>query len=191
MKTRSDAVLVELWTGPMFVRKSWLTVCRDTYLWSTFDLEPWFESYPESTRLWSPDFELKIDSMLRSVVDWSHGGLTEIRVRHCSDLALSYTADRWSNLQVLAVRSSPNLFTFSSSPSMASEDTLSSNPLLQNFEFPPFDTVDAHHVGPGIRALLQQLEAELEQLEKSVEPSWPKLVVPFDGACARLLFGGE
>lgn len=40
---------------------------------------------------------------------------------------------------------------------MASQDSLSSNPLLQNFDFPPFDSVDAHHVRPGIRALLQQL----------------------------------
>ncbi|KAG7550200.1 Peptidase M3A/M3B catalytic domain [Arabidopsis thaliana x Arabidopsis arenosa] len=69
---------------------------------------------------------------------------------------------------------------------MASEDSLSSNPLLQNFDFPPFDSVDAHHVRPGIRALLQQLEAELEQLEKSVEPSWPKLVEPLEKIIDRL-----
>ncbi|CDY40105.1 BnaC02g00250D [Brassica napus] len=69
---------------------------------------------------------------------------------------------------------------------MASEDSLSSNPLLQNFEFPPFDVVDAHHVIPGIRALLHQLEAELEQLEKTVEPSWPKLVEPLEKIVDRL-----
>ncbi|KAG7608776.1 Peptidase M3A/M3B catalytic domain [Arabidopsis suecica] len=69
---------------------------------------------------------------------------------------------------------------------MASEDTLSSNPLLQNFDFLPFDSVDAHHVRPGIRALLQQLEAELEQLEKAVEPSWPKLVEPLEKIIDRL-----
>uniref|UniRef100_M4CPC9 oligopeptidase A n=1 Tax=Brassica campestris TaxID=3711 RepID=M4CPC9_BRACM len=69
---------------------------------------------------------------------------------------------------------------------MASEDSLSSNPLLQNFEFPPFDVVDAHHVRPGIRALLHQLEAELEQLEKTVEPSWPKLVEPLEKIIDRL-----
>ncbi|CAN6805724.1 unnamed protein product [Brassica oleracea] len=69
---------------------------------------------------------------------------------------------------------------------MASEDSLSSNPLLQNFEFPPFDVVDAHHVRPGIRALLHQLEAELEKLEKTVEPSWPKLVEPLEKIIDRL-----
>ncbi|KAH0895649.1 hypothetical protein HID58_045217 [Brassica napus] len=76
--------------------------------------------------------------------------------------------------------------TASNSPSMASEDSLSSNPLLQNFNFPPFDVVDARHVRPGIRALLHQLEAELEQLEKTVEPSWPKLVEPLEKIVDRL-----
>ncbi|CAF2135592.1 unnamed protein product [Brassica napus] len=69
---------------------------------------------------------------------------------------------------------------------MASEDSLSSNPLLQNFNFPPFDVVDAHHVRPGIRALLHQLEAELDQLEKTVERSWPKLVEPLEKIIDRL-----
>ena len=31
------------------------------------------------------------------------------------------------------------------------------NPLLQDFEFPPFDVVEAKHVRPGIRALLKNL----------------------------------
>ncbi|CAN8301484.1 unnamed protein product [Cochlearia groenlandica] len=105
----SRLTIRELWTGPMFVRKSWLSICRDPCLWSVFDLEPWFESFPDSALLWSPDFERKIDSMLRSVVDWSDGGLAEIRVRHCSDQAISYVADRCPNLQVLAVKSSRNV----------------------------------------------------------------------------------
>ncbi|EFH39126.1 hypothetical protein ARALYDRAFT_497269 [Arabidopsis lyrata subsp. lyrata] len=86
---------------------------------------------------------------------------------------------------------------FSSPPSMSSaaaaavdsvisEETLSSNPLLQDFDFPPFDSVDASHVRPGIRALLQHLEAELEELEKSVEPSWPNLVEPLEKIVDRL-----
>jgi hypothetical protein len=32
-----------------------------------------------------------------------------------------------------------------------------SNPLLQDFEFPPFDVVEHKHVRPGIRALLKNL----------------------------------
>lgn len=40
------------------------------------------------------------------------------------------------------------------SASMASVET---NPLLQDFEFPPFDAVEAKHVTPGVRALLKQM----------------------------------
>ncbi|KAJ6989713.1 organellar oligopeptidase A [Populus alba x Populus x berolinensis] len=55
-----------------------------------------------------------------------------------------------------------------------------SNPLLQDFEFPPFDVVEHKHVRPGIRALLKNLESDLEELERTVEPSWPKLVEPLE-----------
>ncbi|CAH2043321.1 unnamed protein product [Thlaspi arvense] len=74
----------------------------------------------------------------------------------------------------------------SAASSIVSDDTLSSNPLLQDFDFPPFDSVDATHVRPGVRALLQHLESELERLEKSVEPSWPKLVEPLEKIVDRL-----
>ncbi|KAH7566790.1 hypothetical protein JRO89_XS08G0235500 [Xanthoceras sorbifolium] len=83
-------------------------------------------------------------------------------------------------------------FNFSSSSSstlsMAAIDELSleANPLLQDFEFPPFDVVEAKHVRPGIRALLNILENELDQLEKTVEPSWPKLVEPLEKIIDRL-----
>ncbi|CDY65644.1 BnaAnng20860D [Brassica napus] len=72
------------------------------------------------------------------------------------------------------------------SSAVSDESLLSSNPLLQDFDFPPFDSVDAEHVRPGIRALLQHLEGELEQLENSVEPSWPKLVEPLEKLVDRL-----
>ncbi|KAB5547460.1 hypothetical protein DKX38_010866 [Salix brachista] len=54
------------------------------------------------------------------------------------------------------------------------------NPLLQDFEFPPFDVVEDKHVRPGIRTLLKNLESDLEELERTVEPSWPKLVEPLE-----------
>ncbi|KAF8039983.1 hypothetical protein BT93_B2256 [Corymbia citriodora subsp. variegata] len=44
-----------------------------------------------------------------------------------------------------------------------------SNPLLQNFEFPPFNVVEAKHVHPGILALLKKLESNLEELERIVD----------------------
>ncbi|KAL5556685.1 hypothetical protein UlMin_038921 [Ulmus minor] len=84
---------------------------------------------------------------------------------------------------------SPSL-SFSCSSSMATaaavDDTLQSNPLLQEFEFPPFDSVQAEHVRPGIRALLKKLEDDLVELERTVEPSWPKLVEPLEKIVDRL-----
>ncbi|KAF2295747.1 hypothetical protein GH714_033807 [Hevea brasiliensis] len=62
----------------------------------------------------------------------------------------------------------------------APDETFHSNPLTQDYEFPPFDVVEAEHVRPGIRALLKKLESDLEELERTVEPSWPKLVEPLE-----------
>ncbi|KAJ9128809.1 hypothetical protein P3X46_034452 [Hevea brasiliensis] len=86
-----------------------------------------------------------------------------------------------------SLSSSPCYASFSS-PSVATpDDTLPSNPLLQDFEFPPFDIVDAKHVRPGIRALLKKLESDLDELERTVEPSWPKLVEPLEKIIDQLV----
>ncbi|KAF8035613.1 hypothetical protein BT93_C1602 [Corymbia citriodora subsp. variegata] len=95
----------QLWTGPMLVCKSWLRACTDPALHSAFDLEARFESSPESIRWWSPEFERRVDAMLRSAVGWSDGGLAAIRARHCSDRALDLVAERCPNLQVLSIKS--------------------------------------------------------------------------------------
>lgn len=61
-----------------------------------------------------------------------------------------------------------------------------SNPLLKEFYFPPFDSIEAKHVRSGIRALLKQLESDLQELERTVEPTWPKLVEPLEKIVDRL-----
>ncbi|XP_074308109.1 putative cytosolic oligopeptidase A [Silene latifolia] len=63
---------------------------------------------------------------------------------------------------------------------------VSSNPLLSDFYFPPFDSVSADHVRPGVRALLKQLESDLDELEKTVEPKWEKLVEPLEKMVDKL-----
>ena len=52
------------------------------------------------------------------------------------------------------------------------EDSISieSNPLLQDFDFPPFDAVEPKHVRPGIRALLKSLVCYL----------FPQIVLRFE-----------
>ncbi|KAL6998268.1 hypothetical protein U1Q18_008394 [Sarracenia purpurea var. burkii] len=77
------------------VCKFWLQVSKDTSLNSVFDLEVRFDSVPESSRWWTPEFERRIDTMLRFVIDWSDGFLTEIRVRHCSDRSLLFIVERY------------------------------------------------------------------------------------------------
>ncbi|GAB2283003.1 hypothetical protein Dimus_017535 [Dionaea muscipula] len=65
-------------------------------------------------------------------------------------------------------------------------DDVNSNPLLQDFDFPPFDAVKAEHVRPAIRALLKKLESDLDELERNVEPTWPKLVEPLERITDRI-----
>ncbi|RZC90636.1 hypothetical protein C5167_028470 [Papaver somniferum] len=74
------------------------------------------------------------------------------------------------------------------SVAISKEDSLEfkNNPLLEDFVFPPFDVIEPKHVRPGIKALLKQLENDLVVLEKSVEPTWSKLVDPLEKILDRL-----
>ena len=63
-----------------------------------------------------------------------------------------------SHLLLTTVRSFPSASTVSSSPhKMSATEDSESNPLLEDFDFPPFDRIEAKHVRPGVRALLKQL----------------------------------
>ncbi|XP_065850885.1 F-box protein SKIP1-like [Euphorbia lathyris] len=105
----SRLTLEQRWRGPMLVCKSWLSACKEPSLNTAFDLDYRFNSRIESSRWWIPDFEMKMDCMLRSVVDWSDASLTEIRTRHCSDSSVNFVAERCPNLLVLSIRSCPNV----------------------------------------------------------------------------------
>ncbi|KAG6411520.1 hypothetical protein SASPL_129603 [Salvia splendens] len=76
----------------MRVCKAWHQACKDPYLNSVLDLESHFVPANELPRFWTPEFERRVDNMLRSVVVWSSGSLTQIRVRHCSDRSLALVA---------------------------------------------------------------------------------------------------
>ena len=95
--------LEDRWRGTMLVCKSWLHASKDPSLFSILNLETHFNSPNELAKWWSPDFERKIDSMLRSVVEWSDGSLTEIRVRHCSDGALGLVPERYKLLVPISI----------------------------------------------------------------------------------------
>ena len=89
----SQLTLEQRWLGTMLVCKSWLQACTDSSLHSSFDVEPHSGTNTDSPRWWTPEFERKIDCMLRFVV-WSDHSLTAIHTCHCSDLALSFAAQR-------------------------------------------------------------------------------------------------
>lgn len=59
------------------------------------------------------------------------------------------------------------------------------NPLLRGEGLPPFDQIQPQDVA-AIADLLQELEAELSQLEQNLEPTWEGLVVPLDQIGERL-----
>ena len=57
---------------------------------------------------------------------------------------------------------------------------------MQDTPFPLFDEVKAEHVVPGITQLLDELNAELDELEKKVQPTWSGLVEPLERLTDRL-----
>ena len=64
------------------------------------------------------------------------------------------------------------------------------NPLLQDASsVPPFDVIEPAHVAPGIRALLAEVEAMLEELEANGTSSWEGIVEPIERTQDRLGFG--
>ena len=57
---------------------------------------------------------------------------------------------------------------------------------MQDTQFPLFDEVKAEHVVPGITQLIEELNAELDELEKTVQPTWSSLVEPLEKISDRI-----
>ena len=55
---------------------------------------------------------------------------------------------------------------------------MNDNPLLHISGIPPFDRISEAHVEPGIKALVEDLEARLPTLEAQLEPTWAGTVEP-------------
>lgn len=58
--------------------------------------------------------------------------------------------------------------------------------ILQDSAFPLYDQVKAEHVVPGITQLLADLNAEIDRLEQSVQPTFEGLVEPLERISDRL-----
>ncbi|ATB36068.1 peptidase M3 [Cystobacter fuscus] len=50
--------------------------------------------------------------------------------------------------------------------------SVAENPLLQTEGFPQFDRIRPEHVEPALRELLQRMNAQLDELEREVQPTW-------------------
>lgn len=63
-----------------------------------------------------------------------------------------------------------------------------SNPLLQNFDLPPYASIRAEHVEPAIEVILADSRAAMTALlaEQSAAPTWSGLVLALDELGARL-----
>ncbi|VVB10952.1 unnamed protein product [Arabis nemorensis] len=93
----------EMLEGPLKVCKPW-TDAGNKSVFSVFDV---------GGRTVVPfdwtDMEDKMDALLKHFADKSDGGLTSIKVKHCTDKAISYVADRCPNLEVLWLSKCPSV----------------------------------------------------------------------------------
>jgi len=62
------------------------------------------------------------------------------------------------------------------------------NPLLQDFDLPPYSAIRPEHVEPAVDAILADSRVAIAQLlsQQSAAPSWSGLVLPLDELGARL-----
>ena len=54
------------------------------------------------------------------------------------------------------------------------------NPLLATTGIPRFDLIQAEHVVPAVRQVLEHAEEQLKKLEAQVQPTWEGLIVPLE-----------
>ena len=64
------------------------------------------------------------------------------------------------------------------------------NPLLSSAPLPRFDLITPEHVVPAMQHLLATLDAELQQLESQVQPTWESLVEPIERLSDRPVWSG-
>ena len=65
---------------------------------------------------------------------------------------------------------------------------LAANPLLSAGPFPLFDQIRAEHVVPGMKALLEEASATLDEIEAAAtaDPAWETLADPLERLMDRL-----
>jgi oligopeptidase A len=69
---------------------------------------------------------------------------------------------------------------------MSSPVTTLENPLLIGHGLPPFESIQPSLIVPAVEQLLQELDAQLTQLETTLTPTWEALVDPLNTISERL-----
>ncbi|HIK56662.1 MAG TPA: M3 family metallopeptidase [Synechococcales cyanobacterium M55_K2018_004] len=69
---------------------------------------------------------------------------------------------------------------------MTATITPTNNPLLIGKGLPPFDQIQPGHVIPAMTQLLEEVNAQLTQLESHVHPTWEGLVEPVEAVAERV-----
>jgi oligopeptidase A len=59
------------------------------------------------------------------------------------------------------------------------------NPLRLHTELPRFDLFEPSQVVPGIRGLIEELEADLVEIESAIDPTWEGLIEPLEAIAER------
>ncbi|CAM6086615.1 unnamed protein product [Calypogeia fissa] len=89
------------------VCKAWRNAACDPTCWRIVDMEGWLERRIQEDMWWEFECELRVEFLIKKIVDRSCGQLRELRTMHCSDGAIEYIADRCPLLTVLSIRNSP------------------------------------------------------------------------------------
>lgn len=93
--------LEDVWRGAMACCRAWRDAAASRpALFAALDLEPAFASVgADAAEWWTPAFQRRVDAMLRSFSSLAAGELREVRVRHCSDDALAFAAERYKRVK--------------------------------------------------------------------------------------------
>ena len=66
------------------------------------------------------------------------------------------------------------------------DESLAANPLMKQGGVPEYADIRPEHVVPAMRAILREVEADLEGLESAVQPTWESVVEPLERMEDRL-----
>ncbi|KAM0935833.1 putative oligopeptidase A [Dioscorea sansibarensis] len=71
-------------------------------------------------------------------------------------------------------------------PLLAKNDASQPNPLLLDWDIPPYDLIKPDHLVPGVEKIVSQLKSDLAALEAAAKPDYISLVRPLEKIYDRI-----